>query len=120
MHRLFYAVALLLGLSGFSQEDQVNPEALDSFKRSIESSRQQVKAWQDSFNRSQDSLYNLAINNAGFKQNPASLLNVDVEKYERDENKLQRVYITVSIGVILFILLAVAISKRGSIFPPNH
>ena len=112
MHRLFFVLVLLTGLVGLAQQDQVDPLKLDSFKRSMESSHRQMELWQDSFNRQQDSIYEAALSNAGVNQNSTNLLKVLTKDPSRDETRLQRAYLIVGIGVVLFVLLAVLISRR--------
>ena len=113
MHRLFFVLALLTGFVGLAHQDQVDPLKLDSFKRAMESSHRQMELWQDSFNRKQDSIYGVAISHAGVNQNSTNLLKVVTKNpTSRDETKLQRAYLIVGIGVVLFVLLAVLISRR--------
>jgi hypothetical protein len=59
--RLPFILVFLFHLTCFSQ---INPQKLDSLTHSIDSTQKRVQAWQDSFSKKQDSLYQSGVRKA--------------------------------------------------------
>ena len=112
MRKLIFAICLLIGSNCMGRDHQVDPSSLDSLKRSIENSRINVQAWQDSFNKKQDSIYQSAITRSdsiSMKHVKADPLPVQVGKKEK---RLQYSYVLAGIGIVFFILLVIVLSGK--------
>jgi hypothetical protein len=66
MSRFIFAIVFFFNLTCFSQ---INPQKLDSLTHAIDSTQKRVQAWQDSFNKKQDSLYRSGVNKANGESN---------------------------------------------------
>jgi hypothetical protein len=102
-------MVLLLHLNTYGQIDQ---SKLDSLSRSIDSSSKAYKAWQDSFNKAQDSIYRSSVKQDA-KQN-INNLNYFLEEQKRTEQERRRqatIRLIVS-GLIFTTLIIFLIRKR--------
>lgn len=104
MHRFLPAAALLFHLFVYGQIDQ---KKADSLARAIDSSAKAHKAWQDSFAKAQDSIYQTAIkeNNSRKAENFSS---VQKEKQAKGKQAILRILI----GVVLLIVLVILLLRR--------
>ncbi len=118
MFRFVMAVFLLFPVFATSQ-DAVNPSRLDSLSRSIEQSGKALKSWQDSFNKKQDSVYRSAQNNLDAQQNIQNINRLLTENKKRSQERQQRAYIRIGIGVLFLVVLLLTLYKRKKkpIFP---
>ena len=89
---------------------QVDPQKLDSLKRSIDAQAKKVQAWQDSFTRQQESLYR----SQALKQS-APARKAPAKKEERKERQgWVRVMIAgLFVTLLLFLLLRNRRSKKN-------
>ncbi len=109
MRRFFTAFLLLVQLTGFAQIDQ---KKLDSLSKAIESSAKAFQAWQDSFDKVQDSIYQSSVR-LGLEQNNRNLDNFLAEQKRREEKQRQQAMIRFAVsGVIFAVLIVVLIRKR--------
>jgi len=103
---------MLLGiLKSYSQETGIDPLKLDSLKKSIEQSKKNFKAWQDSFNKRQDSLYNAAIKEANAKNNSEDVNTFVADNKEQQKNRNQLV-LTILIAILFVTVLIIALRRR--------
>lgn len=61
MRLIFLAISLMFYSVSFPQEEKINQKSLDSLVKAIESHTKSTRSWQDSFTRSQDSIYQLQL-----------------------------------------------------------
>lgn len=105
MHRLLFLVIFLFPSISYSQ---IDPAALDSLARSIDSSARSHRSRQDSMIKVQDSIYQFEVKKAYKNQDPGSKNN-SVEK--REENR-KEILAALVIGVLLLGLIVLLARKR--------
>ena len=98
---------LVFSLFFFSSFAQVDPHKLDSLSRSIDSTAKAYKAWQDSFSKVQDSIYQTSITATSDSVKSTKL---SAEKKEAERRK--EALIRIGIGVFLFLLFVVLLLIR--------
>ena len=101
MYRYLLVMVLLLHPNVYGQIDQ---KKLDSLSRAIDSSAKSHKSWQDSFIRSQDSIYQSAVNkNNGHQRN-------DVIK--QNEKERQKFWLRIIVAVFVIAMVIALLRKR--------
>jgi hypothetical protein len=104
MSRFIFAIIFFFKLTCFSQ---INPQKLDSLSHAIDSTQKRVQAWQDSFNKKQDSLYQSGVPKATRKSN--------LEQQPQYKKKsLILLGILVAIGTFIVIVLVVREKRKDS------
>jgi hypothetical protein len=113
LHRWLPVFGLFLQLSSFAQVDQ---KKLDSLARSIDASARAARAWQDSFMKTQDSIYGTGVVRSkepernGFEKSAA---------VPKPEKKQKRTYIPVVIGIFVALVLIVGFRRKIRKPPPS-
>ncbi len=98
MFRLLIVLAITVSLNSLSQ---INSQKLDSLSSAIGSKNQSLKAWQDSFQKSQDSIYKA---HTGDK----SGLRTDENAIEKDRGvKQKKRWVFLIIGGMVFLGLLI-------------
>lgn len=108
MRRVFTAFFLLVQLTGSAQIDQ---KKLDSLSRAIDSSAKAVQAWQDSFDKVQDSIYRSSLR-LDLEQNNNNLNNFLAEQKSREERQRQQAMIRFAVSGVIFVILIVVLLRR--------
>lgn len=94
------ALAILLSLACSSQIDS---QKLDSLSHVIALKNKSIKAWQDSFNQKQDSIYRQGISNETNRENP--------EVRNRKEKPRKWIALVSSVVVLLGLLITVLFKR---------
>jgi hypothetical protein len=97
MPRLLFVIFLLTYSLLFAQ---IDPGKLDSLSHRIDSNGQSLQAWQDSFQKKQDSIYRLHVNTSK-----------DALSKERFIGRKRTMIFTI-VGIILFTILFLAFLVR--------
>ena len=101
MYRYLLVMVLLLHLNVYGQVDQ---RKLDSLSRAIDSSAKSHKSWQDSFIRSQDSIYHSAV----AKKDLGKSRDLD----NQDKAERRRLGLRMVIAVFIMALVIAFVRKR--------
>jgi hypothetical protein len=112
MHRFLLILALLAQVVAYCQHEGIDPKKLDSFARSIDSSQKKMRAWQDSFQHRQDSLYEAAQMDRDLEQNTRNLNSFIASQKEREKKERQQMYWRFAMLGIMVILLVVRLAGR--------
>lgn len=102
MYQLFAFIFLLLIQNASAQVDQ---QKLDSLKQSIDAHSKKVQAWQDSFKKKQDSIYQSYID----EEKGTIVTPADEKDHAR---KKKEILIPVVITVMFLLLLFLLVRKR--------
>jgi hypothetical protein len=98
---------LLIAFKSYSQIDQ---KKLDSLSRSIDSSAKAYRAWQDSFNKVQDSIYQAAINkDFQSSHNPGQL---SPEQKRKEAKERQKIILRIGVSIAILIIAAIVWLRR--------
>lgn len=107
MQKLLVAVFLLTWLIAPAQ---IDPNKLDSLKRSIDANAKALQSWQDSFTKKQDSLYKIQLELAQEQsRNDAEA----IQSEEKAERKKQWILISIGIAMLVVILLLLRRQKSN-------
>lgn len=101
MYRYLLVMVLLLHLNVYGQIDQ---KKLDSLSRAIDSSAKSHKSWQDSFIRSQYSIYQSAVNKNDLQKRN--------EVAKRNGEERQKFWLRIIVAVFVIAMIIALLRKR--------
>jgi|GEM_PF-2046569 len=92
---------------------QIDPQKLDSLQQSIEASTRATKAWQDSFQKTQDSIYRKEVlNRIQEEKNAIGKEILNRKEKESEKDKTSEVAIVLAAAVLAIGLIMVLRKRR--------
>lgn len=91
---------------------QIDQEKMDSLTRSIENSRQEYRQWQDSFKKTQDSIYRSMVQKQDGERNLQNLKKFAAIQKKNEEKRRQQMYMRIGFGILMLGILVFGLARR--------